>query len=208
MKNIIKNLKEKLFAEKEVKKEHLLKHETKRITLIKFFFVLVLFLVYLLFVSLKYGLKNGFLIALLTWSFFVLCTPIADAGFLFDFPVRLLLKVKMIFSETLVWIFAISLNIYVLTFKSEIYSRTLLLKLFYFILTHPFPYWLIIILSFLGTFLSIYFADELLNVVEHKERLNYFLHYEKYKILMFLFLISFIILLYKFLLHELGVNIL
>ncbi len=202
------NLKEKIFAKKELKKEHLIKHKTKRFALIKFLLVLMLFLLYLFFVSVKYGLKEGFLIALLTWSFFVFCTPIADAGFLFDFPVRVLLKIKMVFSEILVWTFAFLLNIYALIFKKEVYNKTLLLKLFYFIITHPFPYWLIIVLSFLGTFLSVYFADELLNVVEHKERMKYFLHYEKYKIILFIFLISFILLLYKFLLHELGINML
>jgi hypothetical protein len=188
--------------------KQLIKHETKRFVLIKFSLVLLVFLAYTGFVIWKYGAKDGLLVSFLTWSFFVFCTPIADAGFLFDFPIRLITGMKMIYSEILVWTFAFLLNLYALIFKPEIYEKTLLLKLFKFILTHPFPYWLIIILSFIGTFLSVYFGDELLDVVTHKERIKYFLYHDKYKILLFIFLIAFILVLYDFLLKELNINIL
>jgi len=188
--------------------KHFIKHETKRFIFVKFSLVLLVFLFYTFFVIWKYGAKEGILVSFLTWSFFVLCTPIADAGFLFDFPLRLITGMKMLYSEIAVWTFAIILNLFTLTLKPEVYKKTLLLKLFKFILMHPFPYWLIIILSFFGTFLSIYFADELLDVVSHKERIKYFLHHDKYRLLLFVFLIIFIILLYNFLLKELGVEIL
>lgn len=113
-------------------------------------------LLYGVFVSYKFGFESGFLITALTWSFFVLCTPIADGGIIIDFPVRLLTNIKMIYSEIAVWVVAISINIYAFTQQREIYSTTLILDLFEHILSQPFPYWIIILLSAIGTFLSIY----------------------------------------------------
>ena len=187
--------------------KHLIKHETKRFAFLKFLLVFLVFVFYTVFVIWKYGVKEGFLVSFLTWSFFVLCTPIADAGLLFDFPVRIITGIRMLYSEILVWLIAVILNIYALLLDPQIYEKTLVLKLFKFILLHPFPYWLIIILSFIGTFLSIYFADELMDVVFHKERIKYFLHHDKYRILLFIFLIIFILVLYNFLLKELNIKI-
>ncbi len=187
--------------------KHLKEHETKREVLIKFLGVLIIFISYFIYVSLKFGVKEGFLVAWLTWSFFVLCTPIADAGLLLDFPLRLITGIRMLYSEIGVWIIAISLNIYNLLFNPEIYHKTLLLHLLYYILTNPWPYWLIIILSCIGTFMSIYFGDELLDVVFHKERAKYFKHKLKYEIIVFLALFSLVLTLYKFLLLKLNVHL-
>jgi len=137
----------------------------------------------------EYGLENGIMITALTWSFFVLCTPVADAGFLIDFPVRLITRMRMLFSEIMVWIFAISLNLYVLNFQSQIYQTNALLKVFHRVLTHPFPYWIVILLSALGTFISIHFGDELLDKVHHRDCHFYQHHKQKYQMIVFIFLL-------------------
>ena len=82
---------------------------------------------YFAFISYKYGLEQGFFVSLLTWSFFVLCTPVADAGFLIDFPLRLITKIKMFYAEIFVWLFAISLNFYAFFLKPKIYNKTKIL---------------------------------------------------------------------------------
>jgi hypothetical protein len=69
----------------KIQSRQLVKHETKRHILIKFLLVLFVFIIYFGFIA----LKDGFYVTILTWSFFVLCTPVADAGFLLDFPFRL-----------------------------------------------------------------------------------------------------------------------
>src|SRR6056297_2035506 len=94
-----------------IRNSTLIKHETKRNVLFRFLFVLILFLAYLIFMNFKYGAKDGFLVTLLTWSFFIFCTPIADAGFLLDFPIRIITGIKMAYTETFVWIIAIAINI-------------------------------------------------------------------------------------------------
>jgi len=66
---------------------------------IKFLIVASLFLIYLIFSILSFGLSHGILVSLLTWAFFVFCTPVADAGVLIDFPVRYITGIKMIYSE-------------------------------------------------------------------------------------------------------------
>jgi hypothetical protein len=193
----------------KIKKEaiKLLKHETKRNVLLRFLFVLLIFLGYFSFVSFKYGLDMGLLVTFLTWSFFVFCTPIADAGFLFDFPIRLITKIKMIYSEIFVWLIAILINIYSFLKNPEIYQITHLLKLFQHILENPFPYWGIIFISVMGTFLSVYFGDELMDVVKHIHRKKFHKHKTKRTKILIIFIIFVIsILLYSYLIHVLNVN--
>ena len=81
--------------------KHLVKHHTKREVLFKFLILLGILLAYASLVVWQYGLKDGGMITLLTWSFFVLCTPIADAGFLLDFPLRLLFVLDLCLFATL-----------------------------------------------------------------------------------------------------------
>lgn len=109
--------------------------------------------------SYHYGLESGGIVAALTWSFFVLCTPIADAGFLLDFPVRLLTGMRMVFTEMIVWVLAFIINTSALTYSPESYQKTALTRLFYEILTQPWPYWAIIVLCCIGTFLSVLMGD-------------------------------------------------
>jgi hypothetical protein len=169
--------------------------------------VLFVFVIYFGFIALKYGLKDGFYVTTLTWSFFVLCTPIADAGFLLDFPFRLITHIKMLFSEITVWIIAISLNIYTIILHPEIYQKTKILFLFKHILEKPFPFWVIIVISAIGTFMSVYFGDEMMNKINHKDCLLHKKHKRKHKFIVMLFIIVFLIVIYDFLLKQLGIKI-
>ncbi|PIR73344.1 MAG: hypothetical protein COU40_02920 [Candidatus Moranbacteria bacterium CG10_big_fil_rev_8_21_14_0_10_35_21] len=196
---------DKLFGNQPIHK-NLLKHETKRRVFVKFLLVIFIFVGYFIFVSQKYGVQEGFFVAMLSWSFFVLCTPIADAGFLLDFPLRLVLKGKMIVSEIFVWILAIVLNGYAFFFAPEIYAKTKILVFFKHILEKPFPFWIIILLSLIGTFVSIKFGDELLDKINHHERVLYHKHKHKYRFLVMIFLIVATIILYDLLLNSLGID--
>ncbi|MBN1377233.1 hypothetical protein JW949_02770 [Candidatus Woesearchaeota archaeon] len=191
-----------------IRKSENFAHETKRSVTIKFISVILIFVFYFFFVSIRYNhWGDGFIITLLTWSFFVFCTPIADAGVLIDFPIRLITKIRMIYSEILVWITALSINIYSLTFMPQLYEKTIVLRLFNHILLQPFPFWSIILISGLGTFLSIHFGDELLDISKHRERKKYILHEKKHKWILIIFIIVSILILYDFLLKEFGIHI-
>ncbi len=188
----------------DLKKLH--KRETHRELLIKFILLVGLLITYFGYLSYEYGLLTGGIVALLTWSFFVLCTPVADAGFLLDFPMRLLFKIRMVHSEIFVWTVAISLNVYALIYRSSSYDKTFLTILFKKILLNPIPYWGIILLSCCGTFISIYFGDEMLDVIRHRDRVKYHQHSFILKVIGVIGLFVLIFMSYYFLLESLDIH--
>ncbi len=194
------------------RKQRISKHLKNKINehpIVKFTIVLALLIIYMIITVYKFGFKDGIFVSLLSWSFFVFCTPVADAGLLLDFPLRLITGIRMIYSEIIVWVIALFLNIIALTTTPTIYSKTMLLSLFYQILSNPIPHWTIIILSALGTFLSIHFGDEVMDIAEErfKQRKRYKRHVRKYRIIIFLFIIVLLVILYDFLLNSLGIKI-
>lgn len=192
---------------KKLEHKHLVQHETKQHVLIKFSFVLSIFILYFIFIATKYGVEQGFFVSMLTWSFFVMCTPVADAGFLIDFPLRLVLRIKMVIAEIFVWGLAVGLNIYAVLVRPEIYEKTKILVLFKNILYQPIPFWSIIFISLIGTFVSITFGDELLDKASHAERTIYKKQRGKHRILIMFFLFCIAFVLYDLLLNKLGIDL-
>ena len=192
---------------KAVKEWEFIVHETKKRVFLRFLTILVIVLIYFFYVAHRFGGGEGFVITLLTWSFFVFCTPIADAGILIDFPVRLLAKVRMVYTEIAVWVLAGLVNAYALLTNPSLYDDTVLLNLFHHILSQPWPFWLIIVLSGIGTFLSVIFADELVDVTEERHRHLHRKHRLKLKMIVMIVILVFIFILYDFLLKWMGVNI-
>lgn len=177
--------------------------------IVKFVAVFLIFLIYSIISMFKFGAADGLLVGLLTWTFFVLCTPIADAGFILDLPIRVLTGIRMVYSEIIVWTIAISSNLIMHFTNPTIYERTGMLSLFQHILAHPWPFWIIIILSAGGTFLSLVFGDELMDIsYEHKkEREHHKKHKHKYRMILIATLFIIILAIYDFLLRTLGVHI-
>lgn len=154
---------------------------------IKFVLLSGILIGYFGYLSYKYGIATGGISALLTWSFFVLCTPVADAGFLLDFPLRLFFGIRMVVSEIAVWIIALVLNAVTLVFAPHYYTTTILTELLHKIFMTPLPYWGVIVLSGLGTFLSIRFGDELMDVIHHRDRSYFHSHHFKHELILFAF---------------------
>jgi hypothetical protein len=182
-----------------------MKHPRHQV-LIKFLALCLILFSYFVYLSYEYDLLTGGVAALITWSFFVLCTPVADAGFLLDFPLRLLFGIRMVLSEIAVWAVAISINIIAFSYFPEFYQTTLLTRLMEAILTTPFPYWFVILLSGIGTFLSIRFGDELMDVIHHKERNFYLSHHFKHEMVLFAFFLLVIFGYYE-LISTLGITL-
>ena len=184
-----------------------LKHETKRHALGRFLILLIIITAYLFWMVWRFGARGGVEVTLLTWSFFVFCTPIADAGFLVAFPTRLFLKIRMLTSQIYVFFIALLLDIYFFIFQPEIFQKTFLLKVFQKIIEKPWPYWIIILLSILGTFFSIYFGDELFDTALHKQRVKFKKHRLKHRLIIAAFLFVATVILYEMLIKNLGINI-
>jgi hypothetical protein len=181
-----------------------MKHPRHQV-LVKFLLLCFILFSYFAYLTYQYDLITGGIAALITWSFFVLCTPIADAGFLLDFPIRLLFGIRMVLSEIMVWAIAISINVFSLIYFREYYQTTYLTQLMELILVNPIPYWSAILLSGIGTFLSIRFGDELLDVLHHKDRILYFRHHFKHEIILFIFFL-FVLFAYYEIMRSLGIS--
>lgn len=165
-------------------------HAPSRQILLKFAALLALALGYFLYLGFTYDFATGGVAVALTWSFFVLCTPVADAGFLLDFPLRLLFGIRMIVSEVAVWALAITINGATLLLAPQYYETTLLTRLFEKILMTPWPYWGVIALSAFGTFLSVRFGDELMDVIHHRERNFFHSNHFKHELVLVAFFIA------------------
>lgn len=172
---------------------------------IKFALLCMVLVSYFAYLSYEFDLVTGGIAALITWSFFVLCTPIADAGFLLDLPLRVLFDIRMVISEIVVWAIAILINIVALFYFKEMYQTTFITQTMEVIITTPAPYWLVILLSGIGTFLSIRFGDELMDVLHHKDRLFYFRHHFKHELILFIFFI-FVLFGYYEIISTLGIS--
>jgi hypothetical protein len=191
----------------KIKGHDMVRHETKRKALTKFLLVLAIVVLYWVFISLRYGKVMGAQITLLTWSLFILCTPIASAGLLVDFPVRLITRLRMFHTEIAVWAFALALNGFTLAANASVYDTTILLSVLKFILTNPVPYWSVIFVSAAGTFVSIRFADELLDVSREKHRKYYLTHQGKHTLIIFSFIILVLALFYGFIVQAIGLEL-
>lgn len=178
----------------------------KNQVLYKFLLLCALLASYFTYLSLQYDVMTGGIASALTWTFFVLCTPIADAGFLLDFPLRLLFGIRMLVSEIAVWVLAIAINVVALLYFAEFYETTKLTMLLHAILTTPLPYWSVILLSGIGTFLSIQFADELMDVVRHRDRNFFHRHGFKHEMVTIIFFVFILIGYYK-LIASLGIDV-
>ena len=178
----------------------------RRQVLIKFLLLVLVLLGYLGYLTYTLDFRTGSVAALLTWSFFVLCTPIADAGFLLDFPLRLIFGIRMFISEIVVWGIAISLNAIALIWFADDYQTTTLTRLLYAILTTPWPYWSVIVISGFGTFLSIRFGDELMDVLHHSERVKYHQYGFKFELIVLAFAFVIALMAYYELIASLGID--
>ncbi len=178
----------------------------KKQLVIKFTLLCLVVAGYFTYLNMEYDVATSGMASLLTWSFFVLCTPIADAGFLLDFPLRLLFGVRMVLSEIAVWGIAIAINVMSFIYFPEYYNTTPLTKVFYAILTTPYPYWGVVLLSGFGTFLSIRFGDEMMDIFSHSERKLFHKHGYKHELIIIAVVFAMIVIGYYELIASLGID--
>ena len=182
------------------------KHVPHRQLFIKFALLSLILMGYVGYLSYEYDLVTGGIAAGLTWAFFVMCTPVADAGFLLDFPLRLLFGIRMVVSELVVWGLAMSISVLTLLYAPEYYGTTALTHLFQAILAQPYPYWGLVLLSVVGTFLSLRIGDELMDVIHHKDRAFMHKHGYKHELLVMIGVFILILIAYYETLQSLGVE--
>lgn len=173
----------------------------------KFLILLGILVLYAIFVIVKFGVKDGLAATGLTWAFFVLCTPIADAGFIVDFPVRLVVGLKMIYSELIVWGLALTIVAFNLLLNVEVFQKMEILEVFYTIIKTPWPLWSIVIVSAIGTFLSIYIGDQIYSMVQQHNHHKHIKRLQLQRLYLELGMFSVILVLYFALLNLTGITI-
>jgi hypothetical protein len=183
------------------------KHQTHKESLWRFIGLVVLLLAYFAYMSWKFDAATGAWLALLSWSFFVLCTPIADGGFIIAFPLRLLFGIRMIVTQAVVWVAALGINIVAVNEAAASYDDTTLTRLLFRIMTTPWPYWSILAISAAGTAFSIWFGDEMMDVTTHAQRSHHHRHGFKHRLVIVFGLGVLTILAYYHLLSELGIDL-
>jgi len=182
-------------------------YQIHRESLWRFVALIGLLLAYFVYMSWKYDAVTGALLSVLTWSFFVLCTPVADGGFIIAFPVRLLFGIRMVITQLIAWVAAVVINLVVLTVSPESYQESEITRLLHSILTTPWPDWSILLIAASGTGLSIWFGDEIIDVSTHARCKKYHAHGFKHRILIILGLGVLTMVAYYHLLDDLGVAI-
>ncbi|MCA0964778.1 hypothetical protein [Salipiger bermudensis] len=184
-----------------------IQHPTHRESLWRFLLLLAILIAYFGYLSWKFDATTGAWLAALSWSFFVLCTPVADGGFIIAFPLRMLFGVRMLWTQVGVWGMAVALNLIVLSLVPEAYDDSVLTRLLKTLLTVPWPNWSMLALSAIGTGLSIWFGDEMIDVTAHRDRQKHHSHGFQFKIIAAISLGVLTIIAYYNLLEELGVQV-
>lgn len=103
--------------------------------------IIVLFTTRMIF---QFGIVNGLLLTLLCWSFLQLCTPVTKGGIFCDALRELQGKSVFAFSEPLLWMTALLINIILLQSYPALYLETGISHLLLHILMHPWPFWTIL----------------------------------------------------------------
>ena len=136
----------------------------------RFCIIILIIFIYSCFVIYSYGIKNGISITLLTWCFFVYGTPIADAGVLLDFPIKIFTDNPM--QRTELYVFAIAAFIIGINYLLNIsaFDLTPVTKLLFKMITKPYTlYGIIILLSVIGTYISASLENELYMYLVYKK---------------------------------------
>jgi hypothetical protein len=124
------------------------------------FFILTTVLSWFLYsLIFHFGFAIGAHLFLLTWSFFVLCTPAPNGGIILDVPFSLITHKSNLYSEIIMWGAAILFNLASFKLTPTIYFKTNITHLLYLILAQPWPLWSIIAICGIGTFYSALLAD-------------------------------------------------
>lgn len=93
----------------------------------------------------QFGIATGSHIILLLWTFWTMCLPFFGGGLLLAPLLEPFIALSDYTLEACAWLLAIGINAYACLFMPEIYHLTPITHLLYWIVTHPFPYWIIFV---------------------------------------------------------------
>ncbi len=169
-------------------------------------FAILIVLIYLVLAAQKHGPEQGVGITVLTWAFFVLLTPVPSADLVLEIPLRLFTNYKMVVTHVFVWLVGAAVVVASLLMAPELFKSTTLLAIFYHVLTNPVPYWSLLFLCGIGTFMSVHIVDEVLEEVEHELKHHHRKHMPALHIVLFALVFIGILLAYNAIISDLGIG--
>jgi hypothetical protein len=207
--NVVKNTTRKNGGTKATRKPRPRKKSTAR-ELGKFGILVLILIAYAGWMIYENGWSDGLGATFLGWAFTILCVPISIGGFLVAFPIRLLFNVKMYKTQVVAIVVALVGAILFLIFDPFAFAANVVIELFRTILTTPWPYWILIVLSIAGSIVSILFGDEVYDSVadhakKHHPRVHR--HLGKIKWILTIALYAATVVIYLILLKRLGLDI-
>jgi hypothetical protein len=118
------------------------------------FFIIPISFLILLFLSfyLNHNFTTSITATFITWSFYIICVPAYHGKYILGIPYKFLTGKKFLYPERILWGSALIFNSIIIFKYNSFYETTIITNLFYQILSTPWPQWLIIFVSAIGTF--------------------------------------------------------
>lgn len=133
--------------------------------------IVILFILLLIFFVFYNGLYKGCLKSLFIWAFFVLCTPIPEAGLLISLPLKKYFNIRMDICQTFVSLLALVMILYFYYNNKNIVKTNYIGTLFIGLMNYR--YYSIIILSVLSSILTSNLIDNIINYYIYDTTINY-----------------------------------
>ena len=155
------------------KNENIIKNNTKlnKTYLYIYDSVVIMFILLMVFFIFYNGFYKGCIKSLFVWSFFVLCTPVPEAGLLISLPLKRYFGFKMDVSQFAVSLFACMLLFYFYCIEQKIIKNNLIGNLFLGLINYK--YYSIIFISVISSVLTSNLLDNIINHFINKDEINH-----------------------------------
>jgi len=165
----------------------------QKIYLIIYDLIVILFLFTFIFFVVYNGFLKGCIKTIFIWAFFILCTPIPEAGLLVSLPLKKYVNISIHISQIVISFIALMILIYFYYYEKKTINSCLIGKLFLELIKYK--YFSIIAISIISSIFTSEFIDNLID--------NYINNEKIYNIQFKLFMIACFVLFYSFILNSL-----
>lgn len=133
--------------------------------------IVLIFLLLLIFYIFYNGYFKGCIKSLFLWAFFVICTPIPEAGLLFSLPLKRYFNIPMHICQVLVSVLALGMLFYFYSYEKKTIKTYLIGKLFLELIN--LKYFSIIIISIISSVFTSEFINNIIDNYIDKKKINY-----------------------------------
>ena len=151
--------------------EELEKNQKNKTYLYIYDVIVILFILLFIFFIFYNGLYKGTIKSLFIWAFFVLCTPVPEAGLLISLPVKRYFNIRMDICQTFVSLLALFMIFYFYYTDKKVINTNFIGKLFNGLVKYN--YYIIMILSVISSILTSNLIDNIINYYIFDDNINH-----------------------------------